>query len=153
MKSDTRLSGMLHVLLHMAGTGKPMTSEQLAGHLDTNAVVVRRTMSGLREAGIVTSGKGHGGGWALARPLSTITLADVYGALGSPALFAIGNRNDNPDCLVEKAVNAALGDTLREAEAMVVKRLGAVSLADIAADFRDRRLEFHATTNRSTLHV
>jgi DNA-binding IscR family transcriptional regulator len=139
---------MLHVLLHMAGTGKPVTSEQLAGYLDTNAVVVRRTMSGLREAGIVRSEKGHGGGWTIARDLSAITLADIYAGLGAPALFAIGNRNDNPNCLVEKAVNKALADTLREAEAMVVSRLGGVSLADIAADFRDRMLEFHDVMNK-----
>jgi DNA-binding IscR family transcriptional regulator len=139
---------MLHVLLHMAGTGKPMTSEQLAGYLATNAVVVRRTMSGLREAGIVRSEKGHGGGWTLARELSAISVGEVYAALGAPALFAIGNRNDNPNCLVEKAVNAALGETLREAEAMVVNRLAAVSLADIAAGFGDRMLEFHDVMNR-----
>lgn len=139
---------MLHVLLHMAGTGKPMTSDQLAGYLGTNAVVVRRTMSGLRETGIVRSEKGHGGGWTLARELPAISLGDVYAALGAPVLFAIGNRNENPNCLVEKAVNAALGETLREAEAIVVKRLAAVSLADIAADFGERMLEFHNVMNR-----
>jgi Rrf2 family protein len=129
---------MLHVLLHMAESGEPITSESLAVYMNTNAVVVRRTMSGLREAGLVRSEKGHGGGWMINRDLKDISLADVYAALGSPALFAIGNRNDNPNCLVERAVNRALGDTLKEAEAMVVSRLANISLADIADDFRDR---------------
>ena len=142
------------MLLHMAESGEPMTSDKLARYLGTNPVVVRRTMSGLRDAEIVRSEKGHGGGWMINRDLSSITLGEVYAALGAPSLFAIGNRNDNPNCLVEKAVNAALGDTLREAEAMVVARLASISLADIADDFRDRMNEFTDVMKRKgTDHV
>lgn len=135
MKSDTRLCSMLHLLLHMADADGPLTSEELAGYLRTNSVVVRRTMAGLRRAGIVTSEKGHGGGWRLDRPAGEITLADVHEALGSPGLLAFGNRSDNPECLAERAVNARLSDTMAEAKALVMQRLGAVTLADIASDF------------------
>lgn len=126
---------MLHLLLHMAEAEGPLTSEELAGYLHTNAVVVRRTMAGLRRAGIVTSEKGHGGGWRLDRPAEGITLADVHVALGTPELLAFGNRSDNPECLAERAVNARLLDTMAEAKALVMRRLGSVTLADIAADF------------------
>lgn len=138
MRSDTRLSSMLHLLLHMAEAEEPLTSEQLAVYMDTNAVVVRRTMAGLREAELVRSEKGHGGGWRLARGLEDITLADVHAALGSPHLFAFGNRNDHPRCLIEQAVNAALADTMAQAEAMILARLGSVSLSDIVADYSKR---------------
>ncbi|MGO8470311.1 hypothetical protein AB9F45_39265, partial [Rhizobium leguminosarum] len=37
---------------------------------------------------------GHGGGWTLVRPLSDITLLDVYNAIGEPHLFAIGPADD-----------------------------------------------------------
>ena len=66
MKRDSRLSGVLHVLLHMAEHEGPMTSETLANAMQTNPVVIRRAMSGLREACYVRSEKGHGGGWTLA---------------------------------------------------------------------------------------
>lgn len=138
MKTDTRLSSMLHLLLHMAEAGEAITSEGLAGYLGTNPVVVRRTLAGLRQSGIVRSEKGRGGGWRLARPLAEITLADVHGALGSPALLAFGNRNDNPQCLVEQAVNERLSDTMDDVQAMVMSRLAAVTLADVDADFRRR---------------
>lgn len=62
MKCDSRLSGILHVLLHMAEEPRPLTSEALAAAMQTNPAVVRRTMAGLREAGFVRSGRGHGGG-------------------------------------------------------------------------------------------
>ena len=138
MIRDSRLSGVLHVLLHMAEQAGPATSDRLAGAMGTNPVVIRRTMAGLREAGFVRSVKGHGGGWTLARALETLTLRDIYQALGSPALLAIGNRTESPGCLVEQAVNAALGATFDEAEALLMRRFGEVTLAQLSADFHAR---------------
>ena len=57
MRHDSRLSGVLHVLLHMLEAGEPITSERLAEMMSTNPVVVRRIMAGLREAGFVHSEK------------------------------------------------------------------------------------------------
>ncbi len=138
MRSDSRLSSVLHVLLHMAELRKPITSEMLAAHLGANQVQIRRTMAGLREAGFVRSEKGHGGGWTIACDLAGVTMGDVYQAIGAPRLFALGHRSQDPDCLVEQAVNAALGETLDSAEKMLLKRLGRISLADLSADFHAR---------------
>lgn len=138
MRNDSRLSRMLHVLLHMARHEGPMTSDTIAAMLRTNPVVVRRTMAGLRDASYVRSEKGHGGGWVLACDLADVSLLDVHRAVGGPRLFAIGNEQDNPRCLVEKIVNQAVEDALREAEALLVARLGAVCLAELARDFDAR---------------
>ena len=80
MQLDGRLSRMLHILIHMDRANGPMTSEVAAEMLQTNAVVVRRTMAGLRHAGYVRSVKGHGGGWTLANSLDRITVLDIYKA-------------------------------------------------------------------------
>lgn len=138
MRRDARLSRMLHVLIHMDRHDGPATSEVIARMLATNPVVVRRTMAGLRDQGFVRSEKGHGGGWTLARPLGEITLLDVYRAVGRPPVFVLGPAIDHPGCLVEQAVNAAVDGALAEAEAMLLARFGAVTLADLARDF-DRR--------------
>lgn len=138
MKRDSRLSGVLHVLLHMAEHEGPVTSEALARAMATNPVVVRRIMAGLRDGGYVRSGKGHGGGWTLACDLSKVTLRDIYAALGSPSLLALGNRTETPGCLVEQAVNAALDRAFRDAEALLLSRLGEVTLARLSADFHAR---------------
>lgn len=135
MRSDSRLSRMLHVLIHLAERDAPATSEDIAAMLGTNPVVVRRTMGGLREAGYVRSDKGHRGGWSLARPLEAITLLDIYTALGEPALFAIGMADDDPHCLVERAVNARLASAMHDAAALLRTRLQDVTLADVARDF------------------
>ncbi|WP_017518432.1 Rrf2 family transcriptional regulator [Pseudomonas nitroreducens] len=135
MRTDSRLSRMLHVLLHMARDDQPVTSERIAQMLGTNPAVVRRTMGGLREAGYVRSEKGHGGGWTLDCDLAQVTLLDVYRAVGSERLFAMGFDNVHPDCLVEKVVNDALQDAMEQATAILLERLGAVSLADLAERF------------------
>lgn len=128
MNRDTRLSDVLHVLLHLDQAKEPVTSGLLAKSIGTNPAVFRRTMVGLRNAGYVQSGKGHGGGWTLARPLDRITLLDVYNALGHPNLFAIGSRSDHPACRIEQKVNAALADSLTEAQALFMTRFGAITL-------------------------
>jgi DNA-binding IscR family transcriptional regulator len=138
MKRDSRLSSVLHALLHMATHGRPMTSDALADCMRTNPVVVRRTMAGLRDAGFVTSEKGHSGGWSIACDLDAVTLRDIHVALGEPAVFAIGNRNETPQCLVEQSVNAVLDDAFAEAEALLMRRFGAVSLAVLSEDFKRR---------------
>ena len=134
MKRDRRLSGVLHLLLHMAHQKVPMTSEELARAIQTHPVVVRRTMAGLRDHGYVKSEKGHGGGWTLACDPAKVTLRDVHLALGAPSLIALGHRAETPGCLVEAAVNAALGRSFREAEALLLSRLGEVSLAKLSAE-------------------
>lgn len=142
MKRDSRLSGVLHALLHMDQADAPMTSEVLAVCLHTNPVVVRRTMAGLREAGLVTSERGRGGGWRLARALSAITLRDVHTALGEPALTPGSPPVESPGCLVEAAVNRSLEAAYAEARALIEARLSHITLADLAADFADRMADF-----------
>lgn len=132
MRKDSRLSRMLHVLLHMEHATEPMTSDAIASMFDTNPVVVRRTLANLRRAGYVTATRGHGGGWSLARPLAEITLLDIYNALGAPALFAFGLSDDAPTCLVEREVNATLTAGLNAARRQLLDGFAQLTLADIA---------------------
>ncbi|QDU40478.1 Putative HTH-type transcriptional regulator YwnA [Maioricimonas rarisocia] len=138
MRRDSRLSGVLHILLHMAEQQGPVTSEDLSRMMGTNPVVVRRIMAGLRDQGFVHSQKGHGGGWTLSCDLSEVTLRDIYTALGSPALLAMGNRTDAPGCIVEQAVNAALKQTFDDAEELLLARFGEVTLSKLSDDYRAR---------------
>ncbi|MGO4851562.1 RrF2 family transcriptional regulator [Phaeovulum sp. W22_SRMD_FR3] len=138
MKRDSRLSSVLHALLHMAEQDGPMTSDALAECLSTNPVVVRRTMGFLRTAGIVASDRGHAGGWRITADLAAVTLRQLHDALGEPALFAVGNRHEMPGCLIEQTVNAALDQSFAEAEALLLARFAEITLADLAADFAKR---------------
>jgi len=111
-----------------------MPSDALAAMASTNPVVIRRTMAGLREAGLVTSAKGHGGGWALARPLAEITMLDVHRALGGPEVFALGTAMDAPRCGIERSANARMRAAMDRAEQVLLDELEAVTLDMILAD-------------------
>ncbi|PZU66178.1 MAG: hypothetical protein DI546_23170 [Rhizobium sp.] len=87
-----------------------------------------------RRASTMRHEKGHGGGWVLARPLNEITLLDIYRALGAPDLFSIGLAGDNPDCVIEQAVNAALFEAMTEAESILLSRFGNITLSALAAE-------------------
>lgn len=137
MKSSERLSAALHVLVHMAERpDAALTSAAMAAFVGTNPVVIRRGFAGLREAGIVTSVKGHGGGWRLARPAEAITLAEIQRALGERVVALTAFDVPQPTCLILQAVTAALDEAMQEAERALDRRLTTLTLADIAADAR-----------------
>ena len=134
MKRNSRLSVALHVLLHLAQRPDgAMTSTEMAVCAGTNPVVIRRAFAGLREAGIVSSRKGHGGGWRLARPPSEVNLDQVQRALGERVL-AVTTLDESPGCLVERAVHLALDDAVTEAARVLDRRLASITLADLAAE-------------------
>lgn len=144
MRRDQRLSIALHAVLHIAEAREPATSEQLAARMEVHPVVLRRTLGGLRDAGIVRAEKGHGGGWTIGRALEAVTLAEVYAALGVTSLFAVGNRFERPRCMLEQAINRVTTSALGDAEALFVERLTEVRLSDLLAEARKKLRTAHA---------
>ncbi|RVB97744.1 Rrf2 family transcriptional regulator, partial [Mesorhizobium sp. M7A.F.Ca.CA.002.15.2.1] len=127
MKRNSRLSSTLHILVHMAEKPEQaLTSEQLATFIHTNPVVVRRTIAGLRDAGIVTSSRGHGGGWLLGRAPEKISLAEISVALGE-TLLPFSTDPESPGCLVEQAGIAVLDDFRNAAERRLAEELSRIT--------------------------
>lgn len=139
MPRSSRFSVALHVLAHLVEAPDPQTSENLAACVETNPVVVRRTLAGLREAGLVASSRGTGGGWSLARDAADITLRDVYAALGERLLQGVdvaGPGTHGAGCLIRRAVAGTLDEFLEDAEALLAARLSRITLASLAAQVR-----------------
>ena len=131
MKRNSRLSLALHTLSHMAqDTGRTQTSSEIADHAGTNPVVVRRVLGKLRKAGLLTSVRGHSGGWRLARPSHDITLADVYLAL-EESLVATREDTEVHACQVERHLEGKVIAILNEVEATLVARLSTTTIAEI----------------------
>jgi DNA-binding IscR family transcriptional regulator len=142
MPRSSRFSVALHVLTHLVDAPEPLTSEHLAGCVGTNPVVVRRTLAGLREAGLVASTRGTGGGWALARDPARVSLRDVQAALGERLLQGIDvtgpgvGSAPGGTCRIQRAVAGTLDDFLDEAEALLAARLARITLAGLAKGVR-----------------
>ena len=131
MKRNSRLSLALHTLSHMAGNPERVrTSFDIAEHAGTNPVVVRRVLGKLREAGLLTSEKGHAGGWRLAHKPQDITLADVYLALDE-RMVATGEVNEAPVCSIEQALHTRVSSVLEEIEESLVKKLSETSISEV----------------------
>ncbi|MDE9451889.1 Rrf2 family transcriptional regulator [Aliiroseovarius sp. Z3] len=150
MPTDNRLPRVLHVLLHLDEIKDPVTSDMLGQMLGMNPSLVRRTMAGLREAGMVSSTKGHGGGWHLTKSLDEISLADVYAALGTPNLFALGPAGDTPDCLLERAANEAVAGALDAARTEFESRIANVTVAQLFQGPRKEVAKHQAKRDRSS---
>ena len=134
MRKDHRLSRALHILIHMDNTSEAVTSEQIALMIKTNPVVVRRLFQGLREAGLIHSEKGHGGGWTLEKPLQEITLSEVFTAIGSNELFTVGWADEHQNCQIEQAVNQQIEQTLEAARTLIVQRFAEVTLDQLVPE-------------------
>lgn len=148
MKRDSKLSLALHALGHMAVTpDAPLPSDALARIGPTNPVVVRRVLGLLRDAGLVTSSKGHAGGWRLARAANRITVADVYRALGEGLDPAPGIGPDNPPtCAIERALHHHWDQAVAKAEAALLDRISQVTIADLSGSMADAITKAHQHT-------
>ncbi len=103
------------------------TSEDVAGKLNINPVVIRRVFSLLHRAGLLQSQKGPHGGSKLARSPKAITLADIYGALDGGDLFHTASLS------VQTAkVGGALKKVFESAETAMRDQLEKTTLNDLA---------------------
>lgn len=128
MKSS-RFSVGVHILTLLESEGGgPLSSDYIAGSVNTNPVVIRRLLSVLGRAGLVASQPGVGGGARLARAADKITLRDVYEAIEEPDLFAL-HDGPNPKCPVGRHINAALTAHLEDASKAMRRSLDEVTIA------------------------
>lgn len=138
---NTRFAVATHILAYLAhAQGQPVSSEVLASSAGTHPVVVRRLMSSLREAGLVQSQRGAGGGTLLARPPADITLLDVFRAMreSDPDLFQIGNTNPNTQCDLGGVMQATLEDMFGPAIEAMRAALAGITVDQVMQELAKR---------------
>lgn len=118
--------------------GTAITSERLAESVGAHPVHVRRVLGTLREAGLVTSQPGPGGGWRLTRAPEDITLSDIYRAVEREPLFALPTvmPGQSVECRVGQCMPTVLSTCFQEAEAALEARLAQVTIADLIGAVR-----------------
>lgn len=134
MSRNCRFALATHITALLAGgKGEPVTSDWLAGSLNTNPVVVRRLLSILAKAGLVHSQRGSSGGSLLTRDPATITLADLHSAVEANDRPATHNQPPNPACPVGARIVPVLDAIIDRAEAARQRELARTSVADVVA--------------------
>lgn len=109
----------------------------LAKSVNTNAVVIRRLLSDLHEAGLVVSRTGYSGGTCLTKDPKDITLLEIYRAVSHGEVFSLHRQKPDQDCPVGKNIESVLCDLQKEIDRAIEERLGNYTLSDIILMIRE----------------
>lgn len=139
MNTNQRFAISIHALTLLAASSEPLTSAAIASSVDTNPVVIRRTMASLRGYGLVKSKSGAHGGWQLLRKPDQIILRDVYSSLGDDEVLSI-HGHPSKYCPIGKNITGPLKSVFDEAQTELEKSLGKYTVADILAGVRKAKL-------------
>ena len=111
----------------------PVTSAQIARSINTNPAFLRTLLGQLREAGLIETSLGKGGGARLARAASRVTLADVYRAVEKRPAIQMHRCPPNKACVVGRNIRPLLDEVVEEVETAALRRLAGTTVADLAA--------------------
>ncbi|CAM4198677.1 Rrf2 family transcriptional regulator [Paenibacillus alkaliterrae] len=134
--TSNRFAVAVHILT-LLDTNKSarLTSDYIAGSVNTNPVVIRRIIGMLNKAGLVATSAGVAGA-VMTRSASEITLYDIYCAVhnnGQDELFAI-HEKPNPECPVGRHIQSSIESAFNEAQKAMELKLSHIKLAQITDD-------------------
>ena len=131
MNDNQQFSVSVHILAILAAYPNTLlTSETIAGSVDTHPVVIRRIMAHLRQHGLVDSRSGASGGWHLLQKPAAINLRDVYRAIRHENVLAM-HQHPNPDCPIGGHIRETLEPVFDEAQNSLETALGQFTISDV----------------------
>jgi len=136
MQFSSRTTIAVHILLCTVLFEKDykITSDFLAGSVNVNPVIIRKTLSQLKKAGLLNVPAGTGGA-TLAKEPTDITLLDVFCAVENEdeELFHFHER-PNPACPVGRNVHRVRDPRLEASKKALEDSLRATTLQDMLDD-------------------
>lgn len=128
---DTRFSSAIHTLIMIAGAEMPMTSEQIAESVGTNASYIRKITGLLKKQGIIDSRQGISGFTLLVKP-EELSLMRIYQAIAETDQVHVFDLHQNPndECIVGRNIQPVLSDVFRGIEEKAEQELNKTTLED-----------------------
>lgn len=128
---DTRFSSAIHTLIMIAGAETPMTSEQIAESVGTNASYIRKITGLLKKQGIIDSRQGISGFTLLVKP-EELSLLRIYQAIAETDQVHVFDLHQNPndECIVGRHIQPVLSDVFRGIEEKAEQELNKTTLED-----------------------
>lgn len=136
---DTKFSVAVHVLILISEAPTPMTSDQMAGSVGTNASYVRKILTFLKKAEIVNGQRGIGG-YSLRVAPEQLTLLQIYQAIMEDSKIHLldVHQNSSDQCVVGRHIRPVLSELFADIEDAFVRALADKTLADCIAGIRQR---------------
>ncbi|MFF5471414.1 Rrf2 family transcriptional regulator [Streptomyces achromogenes] len=129
---SSRSAVAIHALAMLAHRrGGSLTSAEIADSLDSNPVLVRRVLGHLRDALLVRSAEGRGGGWSLVRDPRDITLYEAYAAVEEGRIFSRHTRPPSGACEIGRHIGDLLDAEFRHTERALERQLGRTTIAGL----------------------
>jgi rrf2 family transcriptional regulator len=115
-----------------------ITSDFLAGSINTNPVIIRKILSQLKNAGLITVARGTGG-ITPTRPLKEITFYDVYEAIEPVENGDLFNfhADPNPKCPVGRNIHALLDDKLKVIQLAMENEMRKYTIDDLRSGMQE----------------
>lgn len=137
MQISSRFTIALHIFAAMNyfKDDYKITSDFLASSVNVNPVVIRKIMSQLRQADLITIQRGTGG-IELTRKPSEITFFDIFTAVDSLEQGQLFNFHENPStaCPVGSNIHSILDDKLLDIQSGLEKKLKSYTLSHVFND-------------------
>ena len=136
---DNKFSSAIHTLILIAESDKPLTSEDIAQSVGTNASYIRKIICLLKKEDIIESHRGVSG-FSLKPRSEDLTLLQIYRAVNEtehPSLFDL-HQNPNDKCIVGRHIKPVLTGMFAEIEDAFTNALANKTLADCTDRIRKK---------------
>ena len=142
MQISSRFTIATHMLIIIATKSQEskVTSDFLAASVGVNPVIIRKILSQLKKAELISVARGTGG-TEIIKDLQEISLFDVYQAvecLGKSGKLFSFHDNPNPNCPVGANIHEVLDQKLLDIQLAMENQLRQTSLAQVVADAQDK---------------
>jgi len=134
MQITSRFTVALHIFtcVEVFKDEYKVTSDFLAGSINTNPVIIRKILTQLKNAGLIEVARGTGG-ITVTKPLSEITFYDVYEAIEpveNGDLFRF-HENPNPECPVGRNIHKLLDKKLQAIQGAMENEMKRYTIEDL----------------------
>ena len=134
MQITSRFTVALHIFtcVEVFKDEYKVTSDFLAGSINTNPVIIRKILTQLKNAGLIEVARGTGG-ITITKPLNEITFYDVYEAIEpieNGDLFHF-HENPNPECPVGRNIHALLDQKLQAIQGAMEDEMKRYTVEDL----------------------
>ena len=140
MQISSRFTVALHIFacVDVFKDDYKVTSDFLASSINTNPVIIRKILSQLKGAGLITVARGTGG-ITVNKPLEEITFFDVYQAIEPVENGSLFHFHDapNPDCPVGRNIHALLDGKLAAIQRAMEEEMRKYTLADLRTGMKE----------------
>lgn len=138
MQISSRFTIAIHIFacIHTFENDFKITSEFLASSVNVNPVIIRKILSQLSTAGLLSVKRGSSGGATITKELNKISFFDIYRAVDCIEKGELFHFHENPstNCPVGRNIHNVLDNKLKQVQNALENELKKITLENVIKD-------------------